>query len=159
MDNIELILENIKPIIMNCRKKTRIPSWEVEDYMQEGMIIALEMYNEWSRKGVEHGFNFYVYFKVRYSSFLIDTFRKSQAVKRKFDKLEYCDISISYEVFDHTQLVAENVMYDLLYDELASILTEEEVLILEALKKGEKVDRNKKYRLKKKIIQYIRRFW
>lgn len=46
MDKIETILKNIEPIIMNCRKKTNIPSWQLDDYLQEGMIIALEMYHK-----------------------------------------------------------------------------------------------------------------
>ena len=44
MDQLEIMLKKIAPIIMNCQKKTAIPSWELDDYMQEGMIIALEMY-------------------------------------------------------------------------------------------------------------------
>jgi competence protein ComX len=159
MDKIEDILKNIEPIIMNCRKKTKIPSWEIEDYMQEGMIIALEMYNEFSRNLPESEFNFYVYFKVKYSSFLIDTFRRTQAVKRKFDKLDYFELAITYDLFDHTQMVAENVMYTFLHEEITKILTPEELETFEALKRGEKVDRNKKYRLKKKIVDYILRFW
>jgi hypothetical protein len=36
---LEIMLKKIAPIIMNCQKKTAIPSWELDDYMQEGMII------------------------------------------------------------------------------------------------------------------------
>jgi competence protein ComX len=159
MEQIEVILKNIEPIIMNCRKKTRIPSWEIADYMQEGMIIALELYNDLARHTPEREVNFYVFFKVKYSCFLIDVFRKSQALKRSFDQLDYVELSVSYDISDHTQKVAENVMYDLLDDEIRRFLTVEELETFEALKRGEKVDRNKKYRLKKKILTYIIKFW
>lgn len=114
MDKIETILKSIEPIIMNCRKKTKIPSWELDDYMQEGMIIALEMYHQLLLDPPDDDFNFYVYFKVRYSCFLIDNYRKAMAVKRKFDQLDYCELSESVNLFDHKQNVSENVMYDLL---------------------------------------------
>lgn len=99
MDKIETILKSIEPIIMNCRKKTKIPSWELDDYMQEGMIIALEMYHQLLLDPPDDDFNFYVYFKVRYSCFLIDNYRKAMAVKRKFDQLDYCELSESVNLF------------------------------------------------------------
>ncbi|GAB2021591.1 hypothetical protein RyT2_06650 [Pseudolactococcus yaeyamensis] len=159
MDEIEVILKKIEPIIMNCRKKTTIPSWELEDYMQEGMIIALEIYQQLLVKTPNRAVNFYAYFKVRYSCFLIDQYRKVMAVKRKFDQLDYCELSETFYIFDHTQNVAENVMYKLLCQEIHLVLTPEEILLFEALKRGEKIDRNQKYRIKKKIVEYIKKFW
>ena len=159
MDKIETILKSIEPIIMNCRKKTKIPSWELDDYMQEGMIIALEMYHQILLDPPDDDFNFYVYFKVRYSCFLIDHYRKAMAVKRKFDQLDYCELSESVNLFDHKQNVSENVMYDLLCQEIHLVLSPEELQLFEALKRGEKIDRNQKFRIKKKIIEYIKKFW
>ena len=159
MDKIETILKSIEPIIMNCRKKTKIPSWELDDYMQEGMIIALEMYHQLLLDPPDDDFNFYVYFKVRYSCFLIDNYRKAMAVKRKFDQLDYCELSESVNLFDHKQNVSENVMYDLLCQEIHLVLSPEELKLFEALKRGEKIDRNQKFRIKKKIIEYIKKFW
>lgn len=160
MDNIERILKNIEPIIMNCRKNTKILSWELDDYLQEGMIIALEMYHQLLLDPPdEQTFNFYVFFKVKYSCFLIDQYRKNMALKRKFDQLDYCELSDTLNLFDQKQDVAEYVMYKLLCQEIHLVLTPEEVLLFEALKRGEKIDRNLKYRIKKKIIDYINQFW
>jgi competence protein ComX len=50
-------------------------------------------------------------------------------------------------------------MYDLLCQEIHLFLTPEEVRLFEALKRGEKIDRNQKYRIKKKIMDYIKRYW
>ncbi|MGX6991196.1 hypothetical protein [Pseudolactococcus reticulitermitis] len=157
MDKIDIILKNIEPIIMNCRKKTQIPSWELEDYMQEGMIIALEMYHQMLLNSPEAPFNFYVYFKVKYSCFLIDQYRKAMAIKRKFDLMDYCELSEVFNLFDHKQNVAENVMYQLLCQEIHLLLTPEEITLFDALRRGEKIDRNQKYRIKKKIMDYIKR--
>lgn len=159
MDKIETILKSIEPIIMNCRKKTKIPSWELDDYMQEGMIIALEMYHQLLLDPPDDDFNFYVYFKVRYSCFLIDHYRKAMAVKKKFNQLDYCELSESVNLFDHKQNVSENVMYNLLCQEIHLVLSPEELQLFEALKRGEKIDRNQKFRIKKKIIEYIKKFW
>ena len=60
MDQLEIMLKKIAPIIMNCQKKTAIPSWELDDYMQEGMIIALEMYHQILLNPPNTPFNFYV---------------------------------------------------------------------------------------------------
>ena len=157
MDSIEMMLQNIEPIIMNCSKTTRIPSWELDDYMQEGMIIALEMYQ--NRHNINNGnpFNFYVYFKVRYTCYLIDSFRKANAYKRKFDQPLYCEISEAFNLYDHHQNVADNVCYNLLHHEILEILTPDETDLFMTLKNGGKVERNKKYRLKKKIIDYLKR--
>ena len=160
MDKIERILKNIEPIIMNARKKTKIPSWELDDYMQEGMIIALEMYQQLIVKPPDDvTFNFYVYFKVKYSCFLIDQYRKAMALKRKFDQLDYCELSESLNLFDHKHDVAENVMYKLLCQEIHLFLSPEEVNLFLALKRGQKIDRNQKYRIKKKIMNYMKKFW
>ena len=155
MDTIENMLKNIEPIIMNCRKMAKIPSWEIDDYMQEGRIIALELYNKLTLCNDTSQVNFYIYFKVRYSCFLIDTYRKTNAFKRKFDQPIYLDVSEAFNIYDHKQNVADNVIYDLLFQEILAILTPAEVETLNALKRGEKVDRNKKFRIKKKIINYI----
>ena len=160
MDKIEHILNHIEPIITNCRKKTKIPSWEAEDYVQEGMIIALEMYHQLLLEPPENdAFNFYVFFKVKYSCFLIDQYRKAMTVKRKFNQLDYCQLSETLNLFDQKQDVAEQVIYQLLCQEIHLVLTPKEVLLFDALKSGEKIDRNLKYRLKKKILDYIEKFW
>ena len=159
MDKIETILKNIEPIIMNCRKKTNIPSWQLDDYLQEGMIIALELYHQLLLDPPDDDFNFYVYFKVRYSCFLIDQYRRNMAVKRKFDQIDYCELSEAFYLFDQNQDVSENVMYNLLCQEIHLLLSPEERELFEALKNGQKIDRNQKFRIKKKIIQYIKRFW
>ncbi|ATC61317.1 hypothetical protein GU333_00160 [Lactococcus raffinolactis] len=159
MDQLEIMLKKIAPIIMNCQKKTAIPSWELDDYMQEGMIIALEMYHQILLNPPNTPFNFYVYFKVKFSCYLIDQHRKATAFKRKFDQLDYYELSETINLFDQRQNVSENVMYDLLCQEIHLFLTPEEVRLFEALKRGEKIDRNQKYRIKKKIMDYIKRYW
>ena len=155
METLEAMLKNIEPIIMNCQKMAKIPSWDIDDYMQEGRIIALDLYNQLAERMETDEVNFYVYFKVRYTCFLIDTYRKTNAFKRKFDQPIYLDVSEAFNLYDHKQNVADNVMYALLHQEVLDILTPAEVQTLKALKRGEKVDRNKKFRIKKKIINYI----
>jgi competence protein ComX len=81
------------------------------------------------------------------------------AFKRKFDQLDYYELSETINLFDQRQNVSENVMYDLLCQEIHLFLTPEEVRLFEALKRGEKIDRNQKYRIKKKIMDYIKRYW
>ncbi|GFH40512.1 hypothetical protein [Pseudolactococcus insecticola] len=156
MDKIEVILKNIEPIIMNCKKKANIPSWEIEDYMQEGMIVALELYNQILLADKEDsGLNFYVYFKVKYSQFLIDAYRKSQAYKRRYELPDYAEISLVRSVADEKQGVAENFIYELLFNEITEILTPAELITFQDLLDGRVVDRNKKYRLKAKIIRFL----
>jgi competence protein ComX len=125
MDQLEIMLKKIAPIIMNCQKKTAIPSWELDDYMQEGMIIALEMYHQILLNPPNTPFNFYVYFKVKFSCYLIDQHRKATAFKRKFDQLDYYELSETINLFDQRQNVSENVMYDLLCQEIHLFLTPE----------------------------------
>jgi competence protein ComX len=159
MDKIDIIFKKIKPIINNCQKRYTIPSWESEDYLQEGMIIALEMYNYYTQHPPKKTFNFYVYFKVRYSCFLIDNCRKAQAYKRRFNQLNYFDVYKMTKILDPTQNVAEDVMYYLLYQEIALLLSPRDWQVFLALRRGEYVDHNKKQQLKKKIIAYIIKFW
>jgi competence protein ComX len=47
----------------------------------------------------------------------------------------------------------------LLCQEIHLLLSPEERELFEALKNGQKIDRNQKFRIKKKIIEYIKRFW
>ena len=80
--------------------------------------------------------------------------RKTNAFKRKFDQPIYLDVSEAFNLYDHKQNVADNVMYTLLHQEILDILTPAEVQTLNALKRGEKVDRNKKFRIKKCLCNY-----
>ena len=41
MDKLEIMLKKIAPIIMNCQKKTAIPSRKLKDNNQKGIIISL----------------------------------------------------------------------------------------------------------------------
>ncbi|WP_228462018.1 hypothetical protein, partial [Pseudolactococcus hodotermopsidis] len=93
------------------------------------------------------------------SHFLIDTYRKTMAEKRKWDSLDYIPISNDFELTDKTQTIEENIIYNALYRDIKNFLTAEEMRTFNALKNGEKVDRNKKFRLKQKIIKYIDLYW
>lgn len=159
MDTVEIMLKKIEPIIMNCRKKTKIPSWELDDYLQEGMIVALELYHQLSLEPPLTEFNFYVFFKVKFSCFLIDTYRGTRAYKRQYDQLNYLTLEQANHIFDQKQNVAEDVMYHLLYQEILELLSPAERQLLQQMRLGQKIDRNKRARIKRKILDYIHKYW
>jgi hypothetical protein len=84
MDKIEVILNKIEPIIMDYQKRLKVPSWKNNDYLLEGSILALEMFQKFSLHGVTDDFNFYTYFEKHFSQFLDDKISKKQ-----IDKLDY----------------------------------------------------------------------
>lgn len=159
MDTVEIMLKKIEPIIMNCRKKTKIPSWDLPDYLQEGRIIALELYHQISIDPPVTDFNFYVFFKVKFSCFLIDTYRGTRAYKRQYDQLNYLSLEQANQIFDQKQNVAEDVIYHLLYQEILEFLSPVERQLFLQLKSGQKIDRNKRARIKRKILDYINKYW
>lgn len=114
MDKIETILKNIEPIIMNCRKKTNIPSWQLNwlspgrhDYcsrdvsstlLDPQMMTLTSMFiSKWDIL----------------VSWLI-SIGETWLSKRKFDQIDYCELSEAFYLFDQNQDVSENVMYNLL---------------------------------------------
>lgn len=152
MDKIESILKNVEPIIMNCKKKISLPSWENDDYLQEGRILALEMLQQaesWEER------KFYGFFKVRFSHFLIDNLRRIKANKRKCDTVDYIEISEVAYLIGNLNIIEDELTYKWLWEEIIILLSKEELNTFTKLANGHAVERNKKFRLKKKIKKYL----
>ena len=146
-NKFEDLFSEMKPIIMKLMKQIRIRTWNIEDYLQEGMIVLHLLIEE--QKSI---INLYTKFKVKYHQRLIDELRHSYAKKRSHDHFVGLDI---YECSDwisggtsdpETEVVFNHLLAEV-YEQLSAHYQE---LLLRQMR-GEELTRMERYRLREKI--------
>ena len=145
------VFEKVKPIVLNARKKWHIRGWELDDYLQEGLITLHQMLE--TQQDME---KLPVHFKVRYTRHLTSMLRKEKASKRYFDSTPYVALDeMAFSVADRSAQVDQQLLFEDTKSSFIASLNEKERENVEALLRGEKIDRMVKYRLRLKLIDFL----
>ena len=95
---LEKYYEKVKGIVHRCRKDYYLHLWEKEDWDQEGMICLHELL-EHHPELVEEEKKLYVYFKTKFRNRILDSVRKQESQKRRYDKEPYEEVGeISHRI-------------------------------------------------------------
>ena len=91
--NLKELYEESKGIVHKCRKDYHLHLWEKEDWDQEGMLCLYELVsrNPELLEGERH--RLYVCFKTKFRNRILDSIRKQESHKRRFDKEPYEEVS------------------------------------------------------------------
>lgn len=82
----------VRHIVLKARRDYYIKSWELSDWDQEGMLVLYELLAVHSELRVDRS-NLYRYYKVKFRNYVKDVIRKQESQKRKFDRMNYEEIS------------------------------------------------------------------
>ena len=143
----EVIFTRFKPIIFKTKRELYIPSWTLDDYFQEGMILLAQLLQKERDLATLP-----TKFKVKYRQRLIDELRHRRAQKRGFDQLGSLDI---YECSDYVSSSSLNPEDSLVFNELLSevyarLRPHYQALLVRQMQ-GEELTRMERYRLKEQI--------
>ncbi|MDR0199400.1 MAG: hypothetical protein LBI43_02345 [Streptococcaceae bacterium] len=150
-DELMAAFEKVRPIILNARKQFCISLWDLDDYLQEGIIILYQlMLSGCSEEKLP------IHFKVKYRSHLISTFRKETASKRNIKTSNYQFAGpIHYNVADPAAEIEKEMLYEERKESFIETLNAKEKQTLWALLERRPVERIKKFRLKQRFIQFL----
>jgi competence protein ComX len=142
----------VRPIVLNMMKTYPIHLWEADDYLQEGLICLYELLQEKTDASALP-----VRFKVKYQHRLLDILRKERAVKRTYDTAVYQDLSdLAFCVADETGDVTRHFLEEETRSAFFAHLSLAEKNQMRQLINGERIPRMQKYRLKQKLIAFLR---
>lgn len=139
------------PIIYKARKLHKIHLWDINDYVQEGMIIFYELLQAGHSEEMLP-----VYFKVRFNQHLINLIRKQNAYKRKFDTGNYVDLEYAVNhVADESYVIDSQLLITDTMSTFIKQLKKNDRLLLLRLIDGKEINRTQKSRLKQKLIKFL----
>ncbi|GAB2028012.1 sigma-70 RNA polymerase sigma factor region 4 domain-containing protein [Lactovum odontotermitis] len=139
------------PIVYKARKRYKIHLWEINDYIQEGMIIFFEL----KEAGISAEL-LPIYFKVRLNQHLIDLIRRQNAYKRKLSVGNYVDLSvIADHVADESYVIDSQLLItDTMTSFIAQLKKNDRQLLLKLIE-GKEINRAQKSRLRQKLLKFL----
>ncbi|MDR0299388.1 MAG: hypothetical protein LBI13_04825 [Streptococcaceae bacterium] len=140
------------PIVIKASGKYKIRGFDKDDYIQEGMLIYFELlHKEIDEKSLP------VFFKVKYTQHLVNLIRHQKAYKRSFDEGNYVDIhSVSSHVADQAMSIESKLLISDTMTCFIEQLKKNDQRLLLNLVDGHEISRVQKYRLKQKLIQFLK---
>ncbi|MFV0555696.1 MAG: hypothetical protein ACK5LM_01120 [Lactovum sp.] len=144
--------EQFLPIIYKASRSYRIQLWTMDDYKQEGLIVFYKL--------LEKGYpkeSLPVYFKVQYRQHLINQLRRQSAIKRTYDLGNYIDIEAIHQYLaDRSFSIGDDLLFSDTLESFKQYLKKKDLQILNRILAGEKVSRVQKFRLKQKLITFLK---
>lgn len=81
----------VRGVVLKARRDYYIKGWDQGDWEQEGMLKLHELLSQ--QFDVTDTHKLRTYFKVKFTNYIKDVVRKQESQKRKFDRMNYEEVS------------------------------------------------------------------
>lgn len=108
--NFKGLYIKVAKIVHRTRKDFYIQLWDQSDWDQEGMIVLVELLEQYPE--LEHDDKrLYSYFKVKFRSYVMDALRKQESYKRRINRQPYEEITdIAHRLYIKEMATSDRVI-------------------------------------------------
>ena len=153
MMDFELAYKKVVGIVHKARRDYYLKLWEKEDWDQEGMLILHHLLENHPEL-VEDERKLCTFFKVKFTNYVKDQVRSQESQKRRFDRMDYEEISeLAYEVRSAGLVNDELIVLRTLLADYRESLPVSERTDYDRLLTGERFNGRKK--LERKLAAYL----